>query len=56
MPLLYLAVSDIILSNQAFYRQKGEALADGDGRVDRQTDGKKSRLYGFTDTKRMDDC
>jgi hypothetical protein len=52
-PPVFLAVFDIILSNQEFYRREGKALGDGDELIDRQTDGKKSRLYGFTDTDRM---
>jgi hypothetical protein len=55
-PPVLLAVLDIILGNQAFYRRKGRPLADGDGRIDRQTDGKMSGLYRFTDTDRMNDC
>ena len=43
-PLLYLAVSDVIHRNQAFYRRKGRPLADSDERIVRQTDGKMSGL------------
>jgi hypothetical protein len=35
-PLLYLAVFDIIDSNQAFYRRKSRTFAGVDGRIDRR--------------------
>jgi hypothetical protein len=48
---VFLAVFNIILSNKAFYRQKGRALVDSDRQTNRQVDRKKSRLYRFTSAK-----
>jgi hypothetical protein len=44
--LLYLAVFDIILSNQAFYRRKSRTFAGVDGRIDRQEE-QDLRIYGL---------
>ena len=50
-PPVFLAVLDIILRNQAFYRRKAGLLRVlTDGLIDR-----KSKIYGFTDPDRMRD-
>ena len=50
-PPVFLAVLDIILGNQAFYRRKAGLLRVlTDGLIDR-----KSKIYGFTDPDRMRD-
>jgi hypothetical protein len=43
-PPVFLAVSDVIHSNQAFYRRKSRTFASVDGRIDRQ-EGLELRIY-----------
>jgi hypothetical protein len=45
IPLLYLAVSDVIHSNQAFYRRKSRTFASVDGWIDRQ-EGQDLQICG----------
>jgi hypothetical protein len=45
MPLLYLAVFDIIHSNQAVYRRRSRTFASVNGRIDRQEE-QDLRIYG----------